>query len=76
MLKIHPDAKPIYKKGTTEQIGWMFENRSFSFEAVQDPEGTVSVYIEWGDGLDGDIVGFEDWSETERYLLQLLKDGI
>lgn len=68
MIKLHADAKPVFKKGTTEQIGWILETPNFSFEAYPDKDDTINVYIEWGDGMGGDMSNHANWEEAQAHL--------
>ena len=73
MEKIHPDATPINIKDN-KQVGWRFEHKYFTFDAIQSNDGRVDVYIIlWGDDQPTDTTWFIDWEGVRRYLEILLK---
>lgn len=51
------------------------EKGVFDFDAVPQADGSVTVYIEWGDGMDGDILSYENDKEARKHLDTLIKNA-
>jgi hypothetical protein len=76
MFLLHPDAKPVFASDDhTKQIGWIVETKHFSFEAIEQDDGTVNAYVEWGDDQDGDMSNDSNWIEAQAHLRTLIKSS-
>jgi hypothetical protein len=75
MLKIHDAAKRLMveDEGKDVQVGWRVETKDFVFDAVEQEDGTVNTYVEWGDDQPGDIANHEHWNDVKRWLDNLLE---
>lgn len=72
MLQIHSAATPIII-ADNKQVGWSYENRDFTYQAIQSHDGRVDVYIIWGDDQPNDVTWFIDFEGAKRYLDILLQ---
>jgi hypothetical protein len=67
-MHLHPTEVPITIEGDFIPVGYRVETRDFSFSAIYDTDGTVNVYVEWGDDQPGDMANHRSMSEAKRHL--------
>jgi hypothetical protein len=70
---LHPTEKPIMLDGAVIPVGYVVQTKDFEFTAVYDTDGSINVYVEWGDDQGGDMASHPSMSEAKRYLETLLK---
>jgi hypothetical protein len=73
MLQIHAKAVPVRDKRTKQQVGWAVHMRDFSFVAIEEHNGKIETYVEWGDDQPGDKATHDDWESAERQLDTLIR---
>jgi hypothetical protein len=60
-------------EGGIEPVGYRVITKDFDFSAIYETDGTVNVYVEWGDDQSGDMFNHPSMSEAKRHLEMLLK---
>ena len=55
---------------------WRHEQKgAFDFSAVPHGDGSVTVYLEWGDGMDGDILTYDSDADARKHLAVMIKNA-
>jgi hypothetical protein len=72
--KLHETETPVYiQKGDLVPIGYTVLTEDFEFTAIYDTNGTVNVYVDWGDDQPGDMSNHSNMAEARGWLNTLLK---
>lgn len=69
---LHPTEKPIMLEGAVIPVGYVVQTKDFEFTAVYDTDGSVNVYVEWGDDQPGDMTSFPTMADAKGMLETLL----
>jgi hypothetical protein len=72
-MHLHPTETPIMLEGAIVPVGYKVKTDDFEFTAIYDTDGTVNVYVEWGDDQSGDMASHGSMSEAKGHLEMLLK---
>lgn len=72
-IHLHETEKPIMLDGAAEPVGYVVQTKDFEFTAIYETDGSVNVYVEWGDDQPGDMSNHHSMAEAKRYLDTLLK---
>jgi hypothetical protein len=72
MKQLHKNATPMI--AADEQVGWRFEHPYFVYDAIEQEDGKVRVYIQWTGMPDPDDEIFNDWDEVIEDLTKLIDD--
>jgi hypothetical protein len=70
---LHETEKPIFLEGGLVPVGYKVLTKDFEFTAIYETDGSVNVYVEWGDDQGGDMSNHHSMFEAKRYLEVLLK---
>lgn len=73
MFHLHETETPVMLEGASLPVGYRVETPDFSFTAIYETDGSVNVFVEWGDDQSGDMVGYDTMSEAKRWLDTLLE---
>ena len=72
-MHLHETEVPVMLKDGIVPVGYAVHNEHFSFVAIYETDGSVNVYVEWGDDQGGDMSNHHSMYEAKRYLETLLK---
>lgn len=70
---LHETETAIFLDGGVVPVGWKVITKDFEFTAIYETDGSVNVYVEWGDDQGGDMSNHHSMFEAKRYLETLLK---
>lgn len=73
IVHLHETEAPIVIEGDPVPVGYRVITNDFDFSAIYDTDGSVNVYVEWGDDQGGDMANHRSMSEAKRHLDQLLQ---
>ena len=72
-IHLHETEVPIMLEGATLPVGYRVITKDFDFSAIYETDGTVNVYVEWGDDQGGDMANHPSMAEAKRHLDTLIK---
>jgi hypothetical protein len=70
---LHETEKPIWVESLDQPVGWRVITNDFDFSAIYETDGSVNVYVVWGDDQPGDMSNHHSMFEAKRHLDQLLQ---
>lgn len=73
--KIHPDAQRLIvtDEGKDVPVGWRYVYKGyFDYDAVEQDDKSINVYVTWADDQPGDMYSFETWQEVRSDLNRII----
>lgn len=71
-MHLHETEVPVMLEGATVPVGYRVTTKDFDFTAIYETDGTINVYVEWGDDQPGDMTNFPSMSDARGMLETLL----